>query len=687
VDTLLYLGLANALTATVLAVVVAGVTRLWRRPALAHALWLLVLLKLVAPPFLVIGLPWTLPVGAVAGGEQVARGDEQTASLTRSAVRPPSASALPRVDPASDPPADLAPEDPARPAPEPAQVSRAVISFPEMLTGAWLAGSLLWWTVASLRLARFRRLLRHAKPAPAGVQEQARRLAHRLGLPACPGVWLLPARVSPLLWALGRSPRLLLPAALWDGLPPDQRDTLLAHELAHLRRRDHWVRRLELLVLGLYWWHPVAWWARHAVQQAEEQCCDAWVVWALPGAALAYGAALVETVAFLSQARRPVPVGASGVGQVQTLKRRLTMILRQPAPRALSGAGLLAVVGLAALLLPLLPTWAEQRDENSLSERGADPTGTQLTPRATDDKPLQFNANLPRVRTSVELAAQDPKARPADPKVRTPAERELAARLEQAGEEVALLDAQLQVKRAQLRAAQLSLRLAQDQLKRFAELAARGALSEAEYAKAKNDAASAEAQVQIKEAELREPEVRLQLARRRLARLQEQAGSPPAAGAPPATTSQPLTVPKPAGSGTSTDDRRRLLELEKKLDRLLQEVESLRKQIPAPRGPKGAGHPTNGQVLYVPKTKAFSIPVTLDDKKRTNLSRVILYVSADEGRTWKPAAAGGPDAQALAFFAPADGLYWFHVATVDRAGNQEPADLTKAEPAWKLRVP
>ena len=49
-DTLLCIGLTNALAATVLAVLAAGATRALRRPALAHGLWLLVLLKLLAPP-------------------------------------------------------------------------------------------------------------------------------------------------------------------------------------------------------------------------------------------------------------------------------------------------------------------------------------------------------------------------------------------------------------------------------------------------------------------------------------------------------------------------------------------------------------------------------------------------------------------------------------------------------------
>jgi hypothetical protein len=125
----------------------------------------------------------------------------------------------------------------------------------------------------------------------------------------------------------------------------------LAHELAHLRRRDHWVRWLELVVLGLYWWHPVAWWARRRFQQAEEQCCDAWVLWALPGLARTYAKALLETVEFLSEVRPVMPPAASGLGQVHLLKRRFAMILHDRWSPALSRPMRLAMltVGLVAL--------------------------------------------------------------------------------------------------------------------------------------------------------------------------------------------------------------------------------------------------------------------------------------------------------------------------------------------------
>ena len=66
-ETLLNLGLANALSATVLAILVAALARLLaRRPAVLHCLWFLVLLKLLTPPLFEIPLP-RRDAGVLAG--------------------------------------------------------------------------------------------------------------------------------------------------------------------------------------------------------------------------------------------------------------------------------------------------------------------------------------------------------------------------------------------------------------------------------------------------------------------------------------------------------------------------------------------------------------------------------------------------------------------------------------------
>ena len=107
-----------------------------------------------------------------------------------------------------------------------------------------------------------------------------------------------------------------------------------------------------------FWWDPAAWWARE-VELAEERCCDAWVLWALPTAAGAYAEALVLTAAYLSGLRQPLPVGASGVGRISSLKGRLQMILSDPTTVSVKRTAPWALLVLGALPLPFLPapTW------------------------------------------------------------------------------------------------------------------------------------------------------------------------------------------------------------------------------------------------------------------------------------------------------------------------------------------
>jgi beta-lactamase regulating signal transducer with metallopeptidase domain len=276
---LLEAGLANAAAATVLALVAAAVGRVTRRPALAHALWLLVLLKLLTPPLIAVPVGW-LPAdtGAEAAsgltrepriGEPPgwSRWDEPAGSLV---VTPPAsvrvterettfphahAEPVPRLE---NPDVDSFPAAQALPpASHPAKALSSPAPFPwRTITIVWLVGSLIWFAVAGFSIVRFRRLLRYAPPASEKLRRQAADLACRLGLARCPEIRLVPGAVSPLLWAFGR-PRLVLPQELFGRLSAEQRATLLAHELAHLRRREHWVRVLELVACGLYWWHPV----------------------------------------------------------------------------------------------------------------------------------------------------------------------------------------------------------------------------------------------------------------------------------------------------------------------------------------------------------------------------------------------------------------------------------------------
>jgi bla regulator protein BlaR1 len=379
-ESLVHLLLTNALAATVLAIVAVVIGRACRRPALTHSLWVLVLVKLITPPLVPLSLPGVdkfLPVRSGEAVSIVGRADEPMTDRETS-IQEPATDAF-----ESDESRAVSIETAqmvAATEPEsagPAEASAAIdlpykegdVAIGPASGWAWkqpvlavmITGALAWWALAALRIMRFQRLLQDVRPARGELQAETDELAERMGLNRKPLVCLVPGRVPPMLWAIGGPPRLLVPSELWATMEEDARTSLLLHELAHLKRRDHWIRWLELIVAGLYWWHPVVWWARHALREAEEQCCDAWVVWAMPRRARTYAAALLTAVEFVSGARTaPAAASAtSGSGHVACLKRRLTMIVRANTPKGLSWAGRIVVLGLATMVLPLAPSWAE----------------------------------------------------------------------------------------------------------------------------------------------------------------------------------------------------------------------------------------------------------------------------------------------------------------------------------------
>jgi beta-lactamase regulating signal transducer with metallopeptidase domain len=363
VDQLLSIGLTNAAGAAALACVAAVVGWVWRRPDVTHALWLLVLLKLIAPPLWDVPISWQLP--------------EETAALELPVSRQAPELATPEVPLAEVEPAA---EIDAPPVPEMPEPAPRAIPWKECAVAIWLTGALLYLGVTALRVARFRHLLTQVAGSSANVQEKSDAVAKKLALTPSPVVSLVDAPISPMVWGFGRRPRLLVPRPLWESLDDDARDLLLAHEMAHLCRRDHWVRALELTVVGLYWWYPVAWWARRCLQETAEICCDSLVVALFPDKAPAYAKALLDSAAFLSRNGAMLPAGASGLGPVPLLRRRLTMVLSQRGPRQLSWVGICALLFIGATVLPLRPGQAQQGAAGSST--GDDPARAVVTSQA-----------------------------------------------------------------------------------------------------------------------------------------------------------------------------------------------------------------------------------------------------------------------------------------------------------------
>jgi hypothetical protein len=70
--------------------------------------------------------------------------------------------------------------------------------------------------------------------------------------------------------------------------------------------------------------------------------------------------------------------------------------------------------------------------------------------------------------------------------------------------------------------------------------------------------------------------------------------------------------------------------------------------------------------------RQFKIPFKNDQR---GIVQVRLYVSTDQGRSWKFTSAANPEDQQFRFSTPSDGYFWFAVQTVDSQGKHFPPSL------------
>jgi beta-lactamase regulating signal transducer with metallopeptidase domain len=372
----------NTVMAAVLVGLVVLACRVCRfRPAVRHALWLLVLLKLVAPPL----LPWPWPevdpwredvavpaetvpnpaseiatrsAETQASDELFAKWMELDPTITSEPALPESEYHLEVIAP---PVANAKTPADANPAPSPPSRgfwrsgATARLAF-----NIWLAAAAAMAGLQLIRILRFRSLLSSGRTAPKSLSDLVANLGERLNVRA-PETLVVPGLASPMLWGL-RRPLLLWPAWLLGQMTPECQRAVIVHELAHLRRRDHWVAWLQLAIGCAWWWNPLFRFVNTQVRCNAELACDAWVVETLPGSRRAYADALLEVSQLSSRNALPLPALGMAGGHPD-FERRLIMIMRDRVPCRVPLFGA-AVIGLLALIA--LPGW-------SLSQQPVEP--------------------------------------------------------------------------------------------------------------------------------------------------------------------------------------------------------------------------------------------------------------------------------------------------------------------------
>ncbi len=238
-------------------------------------------------------------------------------------------------------PSPLATTDPLASRPSPLATSTLIV----LLWGTLAAGLLLVYalrrTLLVRRIADRRPVMTHP------LAEQLRTLSSEAGIRRPIRLTASPRLASPI--ALGSS-EIAVPDAALTELDADQQRGMLAHELAHLERRDPAWLVFVALVERVAFFQPLNRLARHRIQESAEYLCDEWAV-RCTGSGVFLAKCLAKVAEWMDTRPSAVPVAGMAEERSHLVARVRRLLEGGPLPigprrgtvALLAGVGVLGV--------------------------------------------------------------------------------------------------------------------------------------------------------------------------------------------------------------------------------------------------------------------------------------------------------------------------------------------------------
>jgi beta-lactamase regulating signal transducer with metallopeptidase domain len=309
-----------------------------------------------------------------------------------------------------------APTTPASPASEDTTLLNWVVMV-------WLVGALIGAAKLCWSFGRVRRMQRRALTAvPRDFARLVDTLADRLDLTSQFQLGISEQINGPALVGHLR-PMLLFPVAVINQLSVEEVEVVILHELAHLKRKDHWWNLLQCLLEVVFYYHPIIWWIGARIREEREHCCDDLVL-----SAGSDQITYAKTLLFFAQQRQPPPNALALAGKTGGLLGRIQRFINQQnIPYQMkSRLFLLPLITLVALLTTAayVPTVEESQanEETSLplaenmapapdSYRGAPSTDLsfpEMTAEVVDSLPMgRHQVSSYRNGESTEVLVED----------------------------------------------------------------------------------------------------------------------------------------------------------------------------------------------------------------------------------------------------------------------------------------
>ena len=370
-----------------------------RSAATRYAALLASMMLMVAMPVATWFSPWSIDPPAVGSVLNPVVSRQQQAHGQNGAAAMPSELPAGR---AAKPPADDRPSQitPIFLAEMLSRVQRQIQPWLPQIVMVWIAGVLVAAQRPLIGLYMVHRL-RTVGVLPVGdaVEAVLRRAARKLRLDRAVKVVQSALVETPVVVGFFR-PVVLLPLCVITGLPEPQLESILAHELAHIRRGDYAINLLQTVVETMFFYHPAIWWLSRQIRNERENCCDD-IAMAGVGSRVEYGRALLAV-----EELRATPTGLSLAAGGGSLWARIRRIAEgEPAPRLAGGSSIFCVLIVSTLIFAAV-AWA--------GAPVGDPSIT--TPTATkSDVATKIDANLESEKDAAEASPNlggDPDGKP-----------------------------------------------------------------------------------------------------------------------------------------------------------------------------------------------------------------------------------------------------------------------------------
>ena len=172
---------------------------------------------------------------------------------------------------------------------------------------------------------------------------------------------------------------ILVPASTLTNLNSQELESILRHELAHIRRYDAVVNLLQTLLETTLFYHPAVWWVSRQVRMDRELCCDRWAA-KNNGQAKTLARALLR----LEESRAATPVMAATGGNLMTrIERLLESEKTTLAKKSRTGAVTLSLLTLL-IACAAIGGWVTQSDQRTQQDNSVQADDSEKADKLAD---------------------------------------------------------------------------------------------------------------------------------------------------------------------------------------------------------------------------------------------------------------------------------------------------------------